>query len=1349
MTAIPQADPVTPSIRKGALKTRLTIYLTAAYQVVALLALIMMILAGISWYRAPFIGAFVEHTLLFNAIEPARSNTWNAKNAGFEFGDQLIAIDGQAIRQHGEYLQILNAYEIGETIEITARTAQGDLRTKAITLQQFPAIDFWANMVVPWVIGLVYLGSGLWVFSLRYADASGRIFALFAATASIAIATLFDIHTTNRLTYLWVLSMVVAVGALFNLALVFPQESRRFMRWPFLRWIGYLIGLGLLLFIVPTLFDTEDPYAYIVPWRLAYVLNGVMIVLFIGLAGLRRYTSAAPLMRQQGRIILWGALLAFVPITIWFMATAKRPDVGFSPYLLFPLIFFPLSVAYAILRYRLLNTDYIISRMVIYALLTGISVGGYALMVSGLSLIFGAVLKPTNPILVGFMVFVLAVFFNPLRSYLQWLVDTVFFRGQRAYQDRLRKFGQDLSPTVGLEEIGALLRVYVEETLAPSQLHIFLPDALSDYYVALGDAEGSPTTDLRFAGSGALTFMLDRSNAFIFVGGGAELPPGLESERARIALLNAQVFLPLVGREKQLIGFMALSPRRSGEPYTNMDLDFLSSLCDQAAIAIERTQVISDMERRVNAMNVLMRVAEGINITPRFDDVLELLYAQTNRLIPLRDFWILLYDSQADVYHYAFYLENDIRLLERENRPVEPGRGLSREVVRTGRPIVTDDYERECRNSGFLPLIEGLYAWMGVPLNAGTETIGSMGLSSRDPSVAFTREQVDMLQAIADQAAGAIVKTRLIDETERRARQLSLLNEIGRNLTSTLDLTTLLAQILDHAVDIINCEAGTLFLVDEETGELIFEVVTGPVADELVGQRLAPGTGHVGQAVSSGQPAIVNGVDRTTEWASKPDERTGFQTRDLLLVPMIVQNSVVGVIEVINRQDGTPFTLDDQSLLTTFSSQAAIALENARLYTLTDQQLAARVDELSVMQRIDRELNASLDIQRAMRITLNWAMKQSGADAGLVGSVDGGQVEIMADQGYAHELAPYRTAALPLDTFSGLRRAVGEADTQIMKRTALTQAENAVDGLLDGLQSQMIYPIRLEDQVIGILLLESRQDAPWDEETQGFLSRLSDHAAIAIANARLFAQVQAADIAKSDFISFVAHELKTPMTSIRGYTDLLLGGAMGEISDGQENFLQTIRANVGRMATLVSDLTDISRIEAGRLRLDFEAVNLRGVVEEVVRSQRHAIDSKTQSLVVEIPEDLPPVWGDRTRMVQVFVNLVSNANKYSPEDGEIRVVAQRTPNRWDPDGAEEVVRIDIRDNGIGMTPEDQEQIFSKFFRSEDPKAREATGSGLGLNITKNLVEMQGGTIWFESVYGKGSTFSLTIPVAQV
>ena len=184
------------------------------------------------------------------------------------------------------------------------------------------------------------------------------------------------------------------------------------------------------------------------------------------------------------------------------------------------------------------------------------------------------------------------------------------------------------------------------------------------------------------------------------------------------------------------------------------------------------------------------------------------------------------------------------------------------------------------------------------------------------------------------------------------------------------------------------------------------------------------------------------------------------------------------------------------------------------------------------------------------------------------------------------------------------------------------------------------------------------------------------------------------------------------------------------------------------MSTLVSDLNDNSKIEAGRLRLDYKAVDVSDVVDDAIRSTTAQIEDKKQTVERNVADSLPKVWADSTRIGQVLVNLVSNAYKYTPEGGNIIVGAELSDNQWDAEGAEQVVHIWVQDNGIGITPEDQQKIFQKFFRSEDSKAREAPGTGLGLNITKSLVEMQGGRIWFESEFRKGTSFHFTVPVAE-
>ena len=240
---------------------------------------------------------------------------------------------------------------------------------------------------------------------------------------------------------------------------------------------------------------------------------------------------------------------------------------------------------------------------------------------------------------------------------------------------------------------------------------------------------------------------------------------------------------------------------------------------------------------------------------------------------------------------------------------------------------------------------------------------------------------------------------------------------------------------------------------------------------------------------------------------------------------------------------------------------------------------------------------------------------------------------------------------------------------------------------------------------------------------------------------------ETANRSKSEFISLISHELRIPMTFIRGYAELLAEGDLGPVTDEQIEQLKVIESNVERMVVLVSDLSDISHIESGHLRLDLDSVSVSTVVDDVIRSVRNKVEQKDQRIAVGVPDNLPPVWADRTRLAQVLTNLVDNAHKYTPPGETIVIRAERMEGDQDGSG-DGMVHISVEDQGIGIRLEDQEAIFQKFFRSDEPQVHDVPGTGLGLSIAKNLVDMQGGDIWFESEWGEGSTFHFTVPVKR-
>jgi len=1319
--------------------------LITIYQALAVVMFLLAPYLAYNFFKAPFIGAYIDNTMVVSEANPMTNPpaNWDFLRQSVQPRSQILTINNQSVRNYAQMHQALQkAGEAGETsVVVVVRSPEGVETSYTVALNVFTLNDQFKWLYAPYLTALVYLVMSLWIFGLRRTETAGIAFTMFATSAAMASVGLFDVYTSNAMIYLWSLAVPLIGASLLHLALVFPQEARLVYRYPVLRRLGYIAAGGLAIWNWTTLYNVSRPLAFLEAWRASYVFVGVCSVLFFSTMLYRWLASASPVVKRQALTILAGAVLGFGLMTVWFLSNASAGQ-SFNPFILLPIVLFPLTTGSVVLRSFVLRTDYIFSRSFLYGTLTLIAIITYIALTMGVSLVLGQfipqLLPFSNQLLVALTVFGSVLLLTPVRERLQQRIDAAFFRNQRAYQERTKEFTRLITSRVDTNSILRVLRENIQTALIPERVHLYTYDAVNDQYIASADENGRPSSDIRFSSSSPLPSMLSREKLPVFINQ-AILPANLSNERARLALLGASLFVPMPGQER-LIGWLALGERRSGEQYTSQDLEFLQTISAEAAVSIERSQVVTNMERRVQELNALARIAQGINITLNFDDILELIYAQTMQVVPGSDFHLTLYNPTGQYFYYAFCLEDEERIERFENAPIPPKTSLDQEVMHLRRAIVAQDYLRECQVYNVTPTTKNLYAWIGVPLNAGAETIGALSVASRDPNILYTSGQLELLQAIADQAAGAIVKARLLQETERRAQQLSTLNNISRQLSSTLDIDALLQNILQRAVGILNTEAGTLFLADEQTGEMIFSVVVGG-AQNLVGVRLPPGSGIVGRAVNERHGVIVNEAQTSNQFYATTDKQTGFQTKSLLAVPMQVKDRVTGVIEIINKRDGLPFNNEDETLLSAFASQAAVALENARLFTMTDQALAARVEELSIMQRISRELNASLEVDRAMRITLEWAMRQSEAEAGMIGIIEDG-VRIMAQQGYGTLIETFENQMIPLD-----HPAMANAIESGQPHRTIFDEKTKMHAFLDKAHSQLVIPIRRESRAIGLFLLESTAAENLQEAALEFLSRLADVAAIAIANSQLYAQVQYANNAKSQFVSFVAHELKNPMASIKGYTDLVVKGMAGPVNDQQGKFLGTVLNNLDRMNTIVTDLNDLSKIEAGKLRLDFKDVEIPDLMEDAVRSIKNQIDDKQQNVQFIFSPELPRVWGDKNRISQILVNLVSNANKYTPKEGQIVVGAERTRNVWDERGPQEVVHVWVKDTGIGIPPEDQKNIFQQYYRTESSKDM-AKGTGLGLNISKSFVEMQGGKIWFDSEVKQGTTFHFTIPISE-
>jgi signal transduction histidine kinase len=397
------------------------------------------------------------------------------------------------------------------------------------------------------------------------------------------------------------------------------------------------------------------------------------------------------------------------------------------------------------------------------------------------------------------------------------------------------------------------------------------------------------------------------------------------------------------------------------------------------------------------------------------------------------------------------------------------------------------------------------------------------------------------------------------------------------------------------------------------------------------------------------------------------------------------------------------------------------------------------------MQRIDQELNRTLDFQRVVDLTVDNAIRESGADAAFLALVsqDRLRFEVVGCAGYPERIIKVGDT-FPID-YGILGRAYRRNRPLLTPSHALP-----IDGLtiLPEAVSQIAVPMITAERVTGVLLLETTQEGVFSQMTAEHIEGIAEHANTAIANAQLFAQLERANAQRISFIGKVAHEFKNPLASIKGYADLLSARVLGALNEQQQNYINIIQRNAVRLQQLVEDFTDMTAQETGNLRLNMKAVNFFNVVLDTVRPMQRAFDEKEQQLILEVPEDLPLVWGDERRLIQIMTNFVSNANKYTKAGGKITVRAERARNIWDESGAPEVVHCAVSDTGIGMSAEDLQNLFRPYWRSDNPEAKDQPGTGLGMSLTRGLIEAHGGRIWVESELGVGTTFHFTIPLAK-
>ena len=838
-------------------------------------------------------------------------------------------------------------------------------------------------------------------------------------------------------------------------------------------------------------------------------------------------------------------------------------------------------------------------------------------------------------------------------------------------------------------------------------------------------------------------------------------------EFARAAGFRSTLSVPML-RDGQPIGAITVARAESGlVPETIVAL--LRTFADQAVIAIENVRLFTELQKKNEALtqahaqvtesleqqtatSEILRVISGspTDVRPTFDAIA----ASATQLTGAVNCLVLQFDGH--LMHLVAHHNVDAERLEalRRTYPRPPGQGsvsgraiLTRGVVQV--PDVLEDPEYT------LPVATttGYRTALAVPMLRDGVPIGSI-LVARDHVAPFSDKQIALLRTFADQALIAVENVRLFSELEGRNRDLTATGEILRVISSSpTDAQPVFDTIVRSAVSLCDGLFSALYQFD---GELIHQVAQYNFTPEALeaAHRVYPArpnrTSGPARAILEGAVVHIPDVEIDPEYQHALSRAVGF--RSGLFVPMLREGAPIGVIAVA-RAEPRPFTDNEISLLKTFADQAVIAIENVRLFTelkARTNELTRSVDQLTALGEISRAVSSTLDVETVLETIVSRASQLAGADGCAIYEFDDATEAFHIRA--AHNLDAALVATLRA---SPLRKGEGTMGRAAETREPIQVADIAVAGAYQshirdmllgaGYRALLSVPLLREGKIIGSLSLNRHTPGDFPQEAVEVLKTFATQSALAIQNARLFreiadksAQLEAASRHKSEFLANMSHELRTPLNAIIGFSEVLVDRMFGELNEKQDEYLKDIFASGQHLLSLINDILDLSKIEAGRMELEAADFDLPSAIDNALILVRERAGRRGITLGHEVDERLGQIRGDERKVKQVLLNLLSNALKFTPEGGRIDVGARVH------DG---VAEVSVTDTGVGIAPEDQEAVFEEF-RQVGAAEKKVEGTGLGLALARKFIELHGGRIWVTSAVGAGSTFTFTLPLPR-
>ena len=835
---------------------------------------------------------------------------------------------------------------------------------------------------------------------------------------------------------------------------------------------------------------------------------------------------------------------------------------------------------------------------------------------------------------------------------------------------------------------------------------------------------------------------------------------------------------PLLGKDGP-VGVIFVRRTRV-QPFTTKQIALLQTFAAQAVIAIENVRLFKALEEKNRALteahaqvtetlqqqtatSEILRVISRAHTDeqPVFDTIVQ----SAVRLCNAGNAAVFRTDGRT-VYEPANYGGSPEALAAtraRYPRPLDmettPGIAiLTRSVVQI--PDIEDPSAIEfVRQSGRL---HGFRSVVTVPMLREDEAVGAIIVARREPG-RFSDAELELLKTFADQAVIAIENVRLFTQLQASNRELTtaldtqtatsdILRVISRSQT---DVQPVFDAILASAVRLLDAHSSGLTRIAGDQIEFVAQTSTDEAGDAAVRaafpQSLQSEGPHA-QAIRDRAPLNVADYQndpRVPETTRAYARVRGF--RSVVVVPMLRRDEAVGTIAVSRREPGG-FTDDEIALLQTFADQAVIAIENARLLSelqARTQELTQSVDTLTALGEVGQAISSTLDLPTVLRTIVARATQLADADAGVIYEYDEQRevfepraterleddivqtlvaTPVRKGQGATGRLAEVREPIQLADL-----RALGE---QIPVRDILIRA---------GYRALLAVPLVREDHLIGGLTVFRKTPGAFAADIVDLLKTFATQSSLAIQNARLFREIaqksrelEVASQHKSEFLASMSHELRTPLNAIIGFSDVLLQGMFGETNDKQTEYLRDILASGQHLLSLINDILDLSKIEAGRMELDLAAFDLPAAIDDALLLMRERAGRRGITLERQVDERVGEVRADQRKVKQVLLNLLSNAVKFTPEGGRIDVRAGL---------ANGTAEISVTDTGIGIAPEDHDAVFEEF-RQVGAADKKAEGTGLGLALCRKFVELHGGRIWVKSQIGAGSTFTFALPLRR-